>query len=100
MQWEKLWHKVFELRYLELLNQVEKLSESHPDTFYKHRLYELLESVTDCIQNRIFQNPTAPAFLLGNTLGKSIETGAGPRKDYLTGIACSLSFLPKNGLLS
>lgn len=71
MIWKKYWHKVFQLRYEEILLLVEKSITEDPDNFYKKSIYKLFEDVTDCMENRIFQDPTHSDFKLGNTLGKS-----------------------------
>ncbi|MBB1384396.1 type II toxin-antitoxin system YhaV family toxin [Pseudoalteromonas sp. SG45-5] len=71
MYWEKYWHTVFENRYTEVLDQVEREAKKDPEHFYESAIYKLFECVTDCIENRIFIDPQAPAFILGNTLGKS-----------------------------
>lgn len=70
-KWNKLWHPCFEQRYLGLLKRAEELSIKHPDTFYNHLDYKFFESVTDCIENRIFIDPENIEFRLGNTLGKN-----------------------------
>lgn len=71
MAWKRYWHALFEERYMELLDLVEKEAERDPDTFYESKIYRFFESVTDCIENRIFIDPSHKEFLLGNTLGKS-----------------------------
>lgn len=70
-EWNKFWHPCFENRYLHLLNIVEDLSIKDPDNFYNHPHYKFFESVTDCIENRIFINPDNREFRLGNTLGRN-----------------------------
>jgi len=70
MHWEKLWHTVFEQRYLELMTQVEAEVEKDPEHFYESKIYKFFECVTDCIENRIFIDPQSQEFVLGNTLGK------------------------------
>lgn len=70
MHWQKLWHPIFEDKYLALLTLVEREIEHSPDHFYETTLYKFFECVTDCIENRIFIDPTLPEFILGNTLGK------------------------------
>lgn len=70
MHWEKLWHHIFEEKYLTLLELVEREIERDPETFYQSKNYKFFECVTDCIQNRIFISPTSREFILGNTLGK------------------------------
>lgn len=69
-EWNKFWHSCFENHYLQLLNIVEDLIIKDPDNFYNHPHYKFFESVTDCIENRIFIDPENKEFLLGNTLGK------------------------------
>jgi len=70
MHWKKLWHPIFEDKYLALLTLVECEIEKDPEHFYESKIYKFFECVTDCIQNRIFISPTSPDFVLGNTLGK------------------------------
>ena len=70
-EWNKLWHPYFENRYLKILERVEDLSIKHPNSFYNHPDYKFFESVTDCLENRIFINPANREFQLGNTLGKN-----------------------------
>lgn len=71
MHWNKLWHSIFEERYLELLDQVEAEAIKDPERFYESKIYKFFECVTDCIENRIFVEPHSQEFVLGNTLGKS-----------------------------
>ena len=71
MYWEKYWHTVFENRYTEVLDQVEREAKKDPEHIYESAIYKLFECVPVCIENRIFIDPQAPAFILGNTLGKS-----------------------------
>ena len=70
MRWEKLWHPLFEEKYLALLTLVEREIENNPHHFYDSKIYKFFECVTDCIENRIFIDPQSPDFVLGNTLGK------------------------------
>lgn len=71
MHWNKLWHSIFEERYLELLDQVEAEAKKDPERFYESKIYKFFECVTDCIENRIFVEPRSQEFVLGNTLGKN-----------------------------
>lgn len=61
---------LFWQRYLKILERAEELSIKASDSFYTHPDYKFFESVTDCLENRIFINPENREFLLGNTLGK------------------------------
>lgn len=70
MPWNKLWHPIFEEKYLLLLALVESEVEKNPETFYDSKIYKFFECVTDCIENRIFIDPTSGDFVLGHTLGK------------------------------
>lgn len=71
MHWEKLWHPIFEEKYLALLTLVEREIENDPEHFYDSKIYKFFECVTDCIENRIFIDPKSSEFVLGNTLGKT-----------------------------
>lgn len=70
MHWQKLWHPIFEEKYLALLTLVEREIEHSPEHFYESKIYKFFECVTDCMENRIFIDPTLPEFVIGNTLGK------------------------------
>lgn len=70
MNWTKLWLPIFEERYTEILDLVEKAMKDDPEHFYDKKIYKFWECVTDTIENRIFIEPTSSEFLLGNTLGR------------------------------
>lgn len=91
MHWQKLWHPIFEDKYLALLTLVEREIEHSPDHFYETTLYKFFECVTDCIENRIFIDPTLPEFILGNTLGKDNRDWRRAKKACLIAIGCFLN---------
>jgi len=72
-EWKKFWHPNFKNHYLDVLKIAENLAKKDPNNFYNHPHYKFFESVTDCIENRIFINPEKSDFRLGKTLGKDYK---------------------------
>ena len=85
VDWDILWHPLFEERFMDLLERVEELAEGDPVGFYNHRDYKFFENVSNCIQNRILPDPGHRAFNLGNTLGKT-------NKNWRTGFRLDTAF--------
>ncbi|CAK8725718.1 MAG: hypothetical protein D3917_12030 [Candidatus Electrothrix sp. AX5] len=69
VDWNLLWHPLFEERFQGLLERVEELAKRDPDGFYSHRDYKFFESVSNCIEYRIVTGPGNKEFNL-STLGK------------------------------
>ncbi|WLE96635.1 MAG: type II toxin-antitoxin system YhaV family toxin [Candidatus Electrothrix communis] len=72
VDWNLLWHPLFEERFQGLLERVEELATRDPDGFYNHRDYKFFESVSNCIEYRIITGPGNKEFNL-STLGKKYK---------------------------
>lgn len=69
--WKLIAHRAFLERYLDLLDEVEKLKRTGPEDFKDHPKTKLLARIQALIFDEIPKNPNAPEYLQGNTLGKT-----------------------------
>ncbi|AFZ26321.1 Toxin with endonuclease activity YhaV [Cylindrospermum stagnale PCC 7417] len=67
--WTLKIHPAFGEQYQKLINQVEQLKEKNPEEYQMHPATKLLNNITELIFKRIPEDPTAPEFRQGKTLG-------------------------------
>ena len=72
--WEIFYFKIFDEIYRALAKEVILLKEKDPEGYKSHPRTKLLRRVRDKIRNDIANDPTDPAFHLGNTLGKKYRS--------------------------
>ncbi|OWP50280.1 type II toxin-antitoxin system YhaV family toxin [Pseudomonas nitroreducens] len=68
--WSLYGHPLFLQRLEDLVSEVEELSEEDPDGFTHHSTFKLYDKVAKAMMERIPADPSARAFLLGNTMGE------------------------------
>jgi|SRR6185437_3674921 len=69
--WKLLCHPAFLDPYLRLLGEVEKLREEHEDAYQSHPKAKLFARIHKLVFDEIPENPNAPEYKQGNTLGES-----------------------------
>lgn len=69
MNWQVYWHGIFENIIYSLIYKINKLETKHSDEIKGHPAIVLFIAIMDALK-KIREDPTAPQYLLGNTLGK------------------------------
>jgi toxin YhaV len=67
--WTLRIHPAFGEQYKKLIIQVEQLKSQNPEEYKQHPATKLLKNITELIFKRIPEDPTAPEFRQGKTLG-------------------------------
>lgn len=71
--WTVLAHPCFEEQFDNLLEQVEKVKENHPETYQKKACTKLLHIVLKVMFEGIVVNPSGVEYRQGNTLGQDFR---------------------------
>jgi toxin YhaV len=62
-------HPAFGEKYKKLIIQVEELKERNPEGYQQHPATKFLNNINEFIFRRISEDPSAPEFRQGKTLG-------------------------------
>jgi toxin YhaV len=66
--WEIFFLKIFYLQYSQLVKDVNKISQKHPNTYKSHPKTKLLASIQNSIKNDVPADPLHKKFMLSKSL--------------------------------
>lgn len=71
--WQLFQHPLFKHQYDKLVAEVEKLTQTQPETYQNHIKTKLLKRITDLISEEIPADPAHERFYQGKTLGAGYQ---------------------------